>query len=91
MSSDEVGMYQTTSSSGQGICRCTVNTYCGYNRCHFFSVEEHYLDKRKISGSGDNFFNSVESGVAQIVRKDKLQEEYQKVSSMLIFVAEPSL
>lgn len=42
-------------------------------------VEDHYLDKRKISGSGDNFFNSVESGVAQIVRKDKLQEEYQKV------------
>lgn len=44
------------------------------------NAEEHYLDKRKVSGSGDNFFNSVESGVAQIVRQDKLQEEYQKVN-----------
>ena len=44
-----------------------------------YVIKESQLDKRKESANGSDFFNDVESGAANIMRKDKLQEEYKKV------------
>lgn len=47
-------------------------------------TDAHHLDRRKISGNGDDFFTEVAADAANIARKDKLQEEYKKVSRRIV-------
>jgi len=44
--------------------------------------------KNKTTGAGDTFFNDVEADAARILKKDKLQEEYQKVATSSLIGAE---